>query len=100
MKRVRSAALVLAFSAMPMMRAGAGEESIHLLEAPGHDLTASRCVICHSLDYIAMNAEVMDRAGWQKTIKKMVERFGAPIADDEAGQILDYLDAHYTAAVR
>jgi hypothetical protein len=38
----------------------------------------------------------MNRAGWQKTIQKMRERFGAPISDEEARQILDYLDANYS----
>jgi hypothetical protein len=38
----------------------------------------------------------MNRAGWQKTIQKMKERFGAPITDEESKQILDYLDGHYS----
>jgi len=35
----------------------------------------------------------MNRAAWQKTIQKMKDRFGAPLTDEEATQILDYLDA-------
>jgi hypothetical protein len=38
----------------------------------------------------------MNRAGWQKSIQKMKERFGAPITDEEAKQILDYLAASYS----
>jgi hypothetical protein len=38
----------------------------------------------------------MNRAAWQKTIQKMRDKFGAPITDDEAKQILDYLDANYS----
>jgi len=38
----------------------------------------------------------MNRAGWQKSIQKMRERFGAPLSDEEARQILDYLDANYS----
>jgi hypothetical protein len=38
----------------------------------------------------------MDRAAWQKTIQKMKDRFGAPITDAEAKQILDYLSANYS----
>jgi sulfite dehydrogenase (cytochrome) subunit B len=75
--------------------APAGEETIRLTDAPGHDMVASRCVTCHSLDYIAMNAPVLDRAGWEKTIRKMIDRFGAPISDEEARQILDYLTQNY-----
>jgi len=38
----------------------------------------------------------MNRAVWQKTILKMKDRFGAPITDEEAKQILDYLDSSYS----
>ena len=73
----------------------AGEETIRLTDAPGHDMVASRCVTCHSLDYVTMNAPVLDRTGWEKTIRKMVDRFGAPISDEEVRQILDYLASNY-----
>lgn len=76
-------------------RGSADESSVQLIESPGRDLTVARCLICHSLDYIPMNAAVMDRSGWQKTIQKMRERFGAPISEDDARQILDYLSEHY-----
>ena len=38
----------------------------------------------------------MNRAAWQKTIQKMRDRYGAPITDEEANQILDYLSANYS----
>src|SRR5262249_18151554 len=76
---------------------GSTESSVQLADAPGRDVTLARCPICHSLDYIPMNAPVMDRATWQKTIQKMRERFGAPMSDAEAAQILDYLSEHYAA---
>jgi sulfite dehydrogenase (cytochrome) subunit B len=72
------------------------EEPIQLKDAPGRDLTASRCNVCHSLEYIPSNAPAMNRTAWQKTIQKMKERFGAPITDEEATQILDYLDGSYS----
>ena len=72
------------------------EETLQLKEAPGRDLTVGRCNICHSLEYIPSNAPAMNRAAWQKTIQKMKERFGAPITDEEATQILDYLDRSYS----
>ena len=73
----------------------ADEETLQLRDGSGRDLTAARCAICHSLDYVPSNAPVMDRSGWQKTIQKMRERFGAPITDEEAQQILDYLAGSY-----
>jgi hypothetical protein len=72
------------------------QELTQLAEGTGRDLTVGRCIICHSLEYIPSNAPAMDRAGWDKTVRKMRERFGAPITDDEAGQILDYLATNYS----
>jgi mono/diheme cytochrome c family protein len=73
----------------------AGEQSFRLKDGPGRDLTQGRCAVCHSLDYIPGNAPALDRAGWHKEIQKMRERFGAPLTDAEAQQILDYLAANY-----
>jgi cytochrome c5 len=66
-----------------------------LRDGQGRDLTVGRCIICHSVEYIPANAPAMDRAAWQKTIQKMRDRFGAPITDEQAKQILDYLSANY-----
>jgi cytochrome c5 len=71
-------------------------EITDLKDAPGHDITVGSCIICHSVEYIPANAPAMDRASWQKSVQKMRERFGAPITDDEAKQILDYLAANYS----
>jgi cytochrome c5 len=71
------------------------EAAVHLREAPGREVTAAHCALCHSLEYIPANAPAMDRAAWQKTVQKMRERFGAPITDEEAKVILDYLGASY-----
>ena len=76
--------------------AAAAAEVTALRQGTGRDLTVGRCIICHSVEYIPSNAPAMDRAAWQKTIQKMRDRFGAPITDEEAKQILDYLDANYS----
>ena len=85
-------ALVATGAAPP---AAAGEVS-QLKEGTGRDLTVGYCMVCHSIEYIPSNAPAMNRAAWQKTIQKMKDRFGAPISDEEAKQILDYLDANYS----
>jgi sulfite dehydrogenase (cytochrome) subunit B len=72
------------------------QEVTELKDGTGRDLTVGRCIICHSLEYIPGNAPAMNRAAWQKTIQKMKDRFGAPLTDEEAKQILDYLDASYS----
>jgi hypothetical protein len=51
--------------------------------------------VCHSVDYVQMNAPVLDRAGWQKSVRKMIDQFGAPISEEDAQRILDYLASNY-----
>jgi hypothetical protein len=82
----------MALSSVPLSAA----EITELKDAPGRDLTVGRCIICHSVEYIPSNAPAMNRGAWQKSIQKMKEKFGAPITDAEAKQILDYLDANYS----
>jgi mono/diheme cytochrome c family protein len=77
------------------LTAAAGEETVKLQEAPGRDLVVARCSVCHSVDYVQMNAPVLDRAGWEKSVRKMIDQFGAPISEADAKSILDYLAANY-----
>jgi hypothetical protein len=92
----RAAALLLLAGLAGVVRAAVPTESVQLTDGAGRDLTVGRCIICHSLEYIPANAPAMNRGAWQKTIQKMKDRFGAPIADPEAQQILDYLSANYS----
>ena len=36
-----------------------------------------------------------DRTGWQKSVRKMIDQFGAPISEDDAKRIVDYLATNY-----
>jgi sulfite dehydrogenase (cytochrome) subunit B len=92
----RAALLALGFAALASAAAAAPDPDVTLRAGPGHDLTAGLCMICHSLEYIPANAPAMNRGAWQKSIQKMRERFGAPISDEQAQQILDYLAANYS----
>ncbi len=89
-------ALGFAFLAAFAVASRAGEEEVQLAQGAGRDLTAARCVICHSVDYIEMVSPVMNRAAWEKSLRKMIDAFGAPLSDEEAKQILDYLSEHYS----
>ena len=73
----------------------ASEETIELQDAPGRDLVMARCSVCHSLDYVQMNAPVLDGAGWQKSVRKMIDQLGAPIGEEDAKVIVEYLASHY-----
>ena len=79
-------------------QAQAGEDLITLHDGPGHDLVMAGCAICHSLDYIQMNAPVMTRARWETTVHKMIDKFGAPISNQDAQVIVNYLSTQYAGA--
>jgi mono/diheme cytochrome c family protein len=85
----------LAVLLVASLAAAAGEESAELQDAPGRDLVVARCSVCHSVDYVQMNAPVLDRTGWEKSVRKMIDQFGAPISEADARSILDYLAANY-----
>jgi mono/diheme cytochrome c family protein len=96
---MRRAGVRVALGAHALLACGrltAGEQSIQLVEGAGHDLTAAACAICHSLDYIPMNAPLMSRASWEKTVHKMIDKFGAPIKPEDVDQIVTYLSEHYS----
>jgi hypothetical protein len=90
------ALLVLPLLYAPWAAAADTEGAIQLKDAPGREVTAAHSALCHSLEYIPANAPALDRAGWQKTVQKMRERFGAPISDEEARAILEYLGTSYS----
>jgi hypothetical protein len=51
--------------------------------------------MCHSLDYIPMNSVFLDRKGWEASVNKMVKVMGAPISEQDAAVITDYLARNY-----
>jgi sulfite dehydrogenase (cytochrome) subunit B len=101
--RGQAALIALGFAALACSAAAAPDPAVAtpppavtLKAGPGQDLTAGLCMICHSLEYIPANAPAMNRGAWQKSIQKMRERFGAPISDEQAQLILEYLAANYS----
>jgi len=73
----------------------AEEKDITLKPGPGRDKVEANCNACHSLDYIQMNSPFPNAALWEAEVKKMIGTFGAPINDDDAKAILEYLKANY-----
>jgi sulfite dehydrogenase (cytochrome) subunit B len=89
-------ALLLVLSGVCLSCAAHADESaIKLHDAPDRELVIARCSICHSVDYVPMNAPVFDRAGWQKSVRKMIDAFGAPVSEDDAKRIVEYLGNNY-----
>ena len=73
----------------------ANEGHLKLAADADTPLVMTRCAVCHSVDYIQMNAPFLKRAGWEAEVKKMIKVYGAPVADDDAARIVDYLTRHY-----
>jgi len=59
-------------------------------DQPGRDIFLSNCITCHSTRYIAMQPNFPEK-NWDAEVKKMVEKFGAPITPDNQKIIKDYL---------
>lgn len=95
--RSRALAFALAVFACAASPSHAGEENVRLKEGVGSDVTTARCAVCHSLDYISMVAPVMNRAAWEKSVRKMIDSFGAPMNERDIGVIVEYLGQHYSA---
>ena len=82
---------------MPALPARADESTLQLAAAPGVELVTARCVVCHSVDYILMNAPIQGRTGWEATVNKMIKVMQAPISTEEAATIVRYLEQRYGA---
>jgi mono/diheme cytochrome c family protein len=88
-------ALATAFLALTSGAALAEEQPIQLKNAPGRDVVEQNCGACHSLDYIKMNSPFLKPDGWNAEVTKMINAYGAPIAQDDAKKIQDYLVQNY-----
>lgn len=96
---------VLALTLAVTGAAGAGEtvsitlppESIALRAGAGMDQTQTACRLCHSLDYITTQPGG-GAAQWHGVVTKMMKVYGAPIADQDAKAIEEYLATHYGPA--
>ena len=91
---MRSSATAILCAAMTTAAIGA-EKPIHLKQALGLDKVEANCTACHSLDYVQMNSPFLNATGWDAEVSKMIKLFGAPISDEDAKKIADYLKANY-----
>jgi mono/diheme cytochrome c family protein len=86
--------MIAAFAAT-LSAAAAQEQAITLKPGPGLDKVQANCSACHSLDYIQINPPFLNAAGWQAEVTKMIKAMGAPIGDEDAKAIVDYLAKNY-----
>ncbi len=69
-------------------------ETSELKPGPGVE-TAALCQACHSADYIATQPPGKGKAFWQGEVQKMIKVYKAPIGQDDAAIIANYLAATY-----
>jgi len=62
---------------------------------PGRELFIAHCSSCHSMDYIRMHAPFGTRALWESSVAKMRNAFKAPVGDEDARAIVEYLSVAY-----
>ena len=102
--------MILAFAAivaMPVIiqgQAGQDKGGVNSIElpiiqtelkpGPGLDKVTTLCNICHSVDYITMQP-AFPRATWTAEVNKMIKVMGAPINEEDAKTIINYLAAEY-----
>ena len=62
--------------------------------APGLELMQANCLICHSTEYVSTQPP-MPRKFWEATVKKMKDKYGAPIQEVQMAALTDYLTSNY-----
>lgn len=77
------------------LQSRADETQVRLRDGPAAATVRASCSICHSLDYIQMNAPFLNRAAWEAEVRKMIKIMGAPIPEQDVAQIVDYLTMNY-----
>lgn len=70
---------------LPALLAGCGEKT-----PPGEAATMRACRICHGMDRICGDIGRLDRAGWEKTVDRMIAG-GASVTPEERTAVIDWL---------
>jgi sulfite dehydrogenase len=61
---------------------------------PGAEIANGQCLVCHSVEYVATQPP-LPRAFWASSVKKMREKYGSAIPEDQVERLLDYLTTQY-----
>ncbi len=109
MKKLLMIAIVMLLASVPFVvqsqgQAGQEKGTVHTLEipviqvqlkpGPGLDKVSTLCNICHSVDYITMQP-AFPRSTWSAEVNKMIKVMGAPVSEEDAKIIIDYLVTNY-----
>ena len=58
------------------------------------DVVLSQCLTCHSFGYV-INQGPQSKAYWKKKVDKMIIHFKAPMTEQDAVFVTEYLFEHY-----
>lgn len=83
--RLAAYAAVLALLASPALLGGCGDKT-----PPGEAVVMRACRICHGAERICADIGTLDRAGWEKTVDRMIAG-GANVAPNERAAVIDWL---------
>ena len=72
---------------------GFGAEKPKLPDGPGKETTEKLCGTCHGTNILMNRRE--SREGWSGIVEDMIQR-GAKGEQDEFGDVVDYLTAHFS----
>ncbi|MFZ5791059.1 MAG: c-type cytochrome [Pseudomonadota bacterium] len=72
-------------------------ETAEFRPGPGVEVAQANCAACHSADYVNTQPRGagFGREFWQAEVTKMIKVFGAPIGEEDAKKIVDYLASTY-----
>jgi mono/diheme cytochrome c family protein len=60
----------------------------------GFDSVQANCLTCHSFGYV-INQGRQSKSFWRKKVEKMIIHFKAPITDEDANTVTEYLFEEY-----
>ena len=69
-------------------------ETASFKSGPGLELVNVQCLVCHSVDYVVMQPP-LGRPVWAAEVKKMREKYGADIPEEQVESIVTYLASNY-----
>lgn len=65
--------------------------------APGSEIANGQCLTCHSVEYVTSQPK-MAKAFWAASVKKMQEKYGAPVPMEQVEPLVEYLTQNYGIA--
>jgi hypothetical protein len=65
-------------------------DSERTFTGPGSDAVNNNCLACHSAGMV-LNQPVLAKSVWQAEVTKMIQSYKAPVSEEDAAAIVDYL---------